>query len=237
MIRIAIVEDCDADAEAVEVCLEKLAKESGETFHTEHFRHAELFLTNYKPIYDIVLMDIEMPGMNGMKASQRLRLVDKDVVIIFITNMRQYAVKGYEVGALDFIVKPVTYYAFRIKMTRALSVVRKLQKDVIAISTKQGMVRLSVADIDYIEVFGHNIRYKTSEGDFEARSSLAETEKIFEKYGFLRCNNCFLVNPRNIKRVSGSVIYIGGDEISISRPRRKEFLEALADYFERERDE
>ena len=66
--------------------------------------------------FDIVLMDIDMPGMNGMETARALRKVDAAVILIFVTNMAQFAISGYEVDATDFILKPVNKYSFAIKI-------------------------------------------------------------------------------------------------------------------------
>lgn len=82
-----------------------------------------IFLAVYNGDYDIILMDIEMPGTNGMDAAEQIRKRDAQVVIMFITNMAHYAIKGYEVGALDFVLKPIQYLNFANKMDRAMQLV------------------------------------------------------------------------------------------------------------------
>ena len=76
------------------------------------FTDGDEITEGYRPNYDIILMDIEMCFMNGMTAAQEIRKLDPEVVIIFITNMVQYAIQGYAVGALDYILKPVNYEEF-----------------------------------------------------------------------------------------------------------------------------
>lgn len=104
MMRVAIVEDEAESAAVLQAHFARYGKERGCTFAADVYADAESFITGYRPDYDLVLFDIEMPGMNGMKGAQKLREVDPYVPIVFVTNMARYAVKGYSVGAIDFIV-------------------------------------------------------------------------------------------------------------------------------------
>ena len=120
MWKIAIVEDEPKEAKRLEANLLRFAEENGETFELSHFSNAILFLTNYRPLYDLVFMDIEMPGLNGMEAAFRLRETDPVVKLIFVTNMAHYAAKGYEVAAFRFLIKPVSYQSLSLSMKPAL---------------------------------------------------------------------------------------------------------------------
>ena len=104
MFKIAIVEDNRAAMEKLQGYLERYAQENNEKFDIASFGDALAFLDSYRRIYDMVFMDIELPFINGMEAAQRLREIDKQVVLLFVTNMAQFAVKGYEVDALDYLV-------------------------------------------------------------------------------------------------------------------------------------
>ena len=97
-------------------------------------------------------MDIEMAFLNGMKAAEKIRELDKDVIIIFITNMPQYAIQGYKVNALDYMLKPISYFSFSESMGRALHRVNVQEKEFITIALKGGKKKLDITQICYVEV-------------------------------------------------------------------------------------
>lgn len=117
MIRIAIADDDAAFLAKIQKYIQKYQKENGEDIQLTAFSDAKELIEGYSPVYDIVILDIEMPGMNGMEAAEKIRQADEDVVLMFITNMIQYAIRGYSVGALDFVMKPVNYYTFSLKLS------------------------------------------------------------------------------------------------------------------------
>ena len=120
MIRIAIVEDEAAYAEQLEGFLHRYEEEKKEAFEITRFSDGDSIVHNYKAKYDIILMDIQMKFMDGMSAAGKIRKSDTEVIIIFITNMRQYAILGYAVDALDYVVKPISYFAFSERLGKAI---------------------------------------------------------------------------------------------------------------------
>ena len=121
MLRIATVEDDANDLEALRTHLSRYEKENGLKFQVTEFRDGEDIVTDYSADYDLILMDIEMAFLNGMKAAEKIRELDKDVIIIFITNMPQYAIQGYKVNALDYMLKPISYFSFSESMGKSAS--------------------------------------------------------------------------------------------------------------------
>ena len=115
MYRIAIVEDDCNFIEELQSYLGQYASEEKQTFEISVFHDGAEILENYEPKYDLILLDVEMPKVNGMDAAEKIREMDESVVLMFITNMAQYAIRGYSVGALDFVMKPITYYTFSMK--------------------------------------------------------------------------------------------------------------------------
>lgn len=121
MIRVAIVEDEVESLNELKVCFDRYQVEKNCSIEIDSFDTADKFLSDYTPgVYSIVFMDIEMPGINGMDAARMLREKDGDILLFFVTNLAQYALESYEVQAFMFMVKPVVYDNFLIKMERAI---------------------------------------------------------------------------------------------------------------------
>lgn len=231
MLRAALVEDSQEDAGKILLYLKQFGEKQRITFQTDHFFSAELFLDRYRPVYDIVFMDIELPGSNGMDAARKLRRIDPAVTLIFITNLSAFAVNGYEVDALDYMLKPVTYPMFQLKMQKAVRHIEKDGSGSLSIALKgQQIVRIPLTDLLYIEVRGHYLLYHTETSVYEARGSLRELEEKLISHHFLRCNNCYLVNLRHIRSVEDNVVIVGEDRLPISRPKKKSFLDGLTEY-------
>ena len=229
MPKIAIVEDNRSAAEKLKGYLERFSKQENLAIYIDVFNEALTFLEHYKPVYDIVFMDIEMPHLDGMEAARRLRKLDQKILLIFVTNMAQFAVKGYEVDALDYMVKPVQYPDFKQKFQRAVGRCRK-DADAILVVQQDRVSRVLLRDIRYVEVRGHRLIYHTEYGEMEGGGTLWETEEKLRDKGFLRCNKCYLVNFKHIINVRANTLLLtGGDELKISRPRKKDFMQELAE--------
>lgn len=227
---IAVVEDSPAEAETLRRHFTRYTEERGVPFHVTYFTSGEEFLSKYRPIYDLVFMDIGLPKMTGMEAAARLRDMDKSVTLIFVTNMAQFAVKGYEVDAFDFVVKPVSYSNFALKLHRALNKLNTRRDTEVVISLSDQILRLSASRIKYIEISGHNMVYHTTDGPIHAYGNLKDAEASLNSPMFVRCNNCYLVNLNYVQAIRGYTAVVDGDELQISRPRRKAFVQALNDY-------
>lgn len=230
MINVAVIEDEAEAAETLLRFLDRYGTESGHKFTAQHFLNAITFLEGYKPVYDVVFMDILLPSMNGMNASFRLRELDKKVKLVFVTNMVQFAIKGYAVDALDFIVKPVVYDAFAMKMDRIVRACAKSFGTEVYIPYDGSVKVVSANNIAYIEVINHDLYYHTDGGAIRARGSLSTVEKKLAADDFVRCNISCLMNLRYVRDVRGDNIFINGKTIRISRAKKKEFLRALACY-------
>ncbi|HIV63204.1 MAG TPA: LytTR family DNA-binding domain-containing protein [Firmicutes bacterium] len=225
--RLAIVEDDKSAADELRALLRGYEKEHGGSYAVDVFADAVTFLTAYRPDYDVVFLDIEMPMMDGLTAAEKLREIDPYVILVFVTNMRQYAINGYAVNALDFIVKPVSKFDFdRLmnKVRRALAAGE--DKDVTI--TSAGMIRrIPSSRIKYVEIYRHKLTFHTEDGDIESWGSLADVETQVPADSFAKCNNCFLVNLKYVDGVEKEEVIIGGDRLRISHLRRKDFVAAL----------
>lgn len=112
LLRVAIVEDDDSYAETLQEYLNKYEQENEVRFQVVRYADGADLVEKYHGDFDILIMDIELKFMDGMTAAQHIRKMDSNVIIIFVTNMPQFALKGYQVDALDYVLKPISYYAF-----------------------------------------------------------------------------------------------------------------------------
>lgn len=231
MLRVAIVEDSPDDQARLNGYLEKFSGEWGETCRVTAFSDGASFLEAYQPDYDLILLDIEMPRLNGMETARELRLRDAHVLLIFITNMAQYALSGYEVDALDYMLKPVSYYAFAMKLKKVQRILRERTGGSLMLPFDGVVRRIPIQSILYIEVSDHKLCYHTYEGDSTVTGSLKVLEQELAEHHFARCNNCYLVNLTHVRSVTPEVVIVENTSLKISRPRRKEFMQALSDYY------
>ncbi len=231
MIRIGIVEDDPASSALLVDYLHRYEQEHDETFDVTTFTDGSEVVAGYRPVYDILLLDVEMPGLDGFSAAERIRQVDRDVVIVFITNMTQYAIKGYEVDALSYVLKPVPYFAFSQEIKRSVARLRRRSADYLLLAVEGGIVRVATDDIVFLESAKHRTTVHTVDGKYSVVGPLKALETELQGKSFFRSNSGYLVNLRHVLGVQqSSAQMVGGHDLLISRPRRKAFLAALTDY-------
>lgn len=231
MIKIAIVEDEQLYAKQLHEYLRKYEKENGEAIEVTIYSDGDQIVEKYQSQYDIILMDIEMKFMDGMSAAEEIRKIDTEVVIIFITNMTQYAIRGYAVDALDYVLKPVSYFALSQRLNRAIGRMRKRESKMIMVNMKGGIVRLNIANIYYIESQGHTLILHTILGDYETSGTMKEMESKLLGMNFCRGNKGYLINLQHVDCISDGCAIVKDEKLILSRARKKEFMEALTKYW------
>lgn len=227
---IALVEDSPAEAEMMQEYFRRYAADNELSIEVKWFSEGEKFLIGYQPIYDLVLMDINLPALNGLDTAARLRRLDQSVALIFITSMARYAIRGYEVDAMDFLLKPIAYPHFSARIQRALRKRQQETSQVLLINISDGVYRISASRIKYVEVTDHSLIYHTTEGDLNTYGKLKDVEAKLDSTQFIRCNRCYLVNLAFVRAVRGNILVVDGDELQISRPKRNAVMEALNNY-------
>lgn len=225
MYRVAVVEDQQEHAERLQGLLQQYAEDRQLQITCDWWDRAEAFLEQYKHQYDVIFMDIRLPGMDGMKAAYKLRQVDHTVLLVFLTSLAQYAVEGYTVEALDYILKPITYDALRLKLPRILRRCSTEETEIL-IESGGSSVKVKPSELRYVEIFDHHIQYMTQSGIVRAYGTLKEIEDALPQ-GFFRVNNQTIVNLIHVTGVRNDDVLVDERTFSLSRRRRKEFMEAL----------
>lgn len=230
MIHVAVAEDNEQDRDTIVEYLQLYGKESDREFSVTVFTDGDDIIEKYKAQFQLLLLDIEMPLADGMTVAEKIRETDAEAIIVFITHNPQYAIRGYKVDALDYLVKPVDYYAFSQTMDRAVKRLTGGRKAYLRVRTKEGASKIDISKIRYIDVLDHYICCHTIEGNVTSKTPISEVEKELVNQPFYRCNRAFLVNLAYVDAVEGSELYVGTDRIPVSRARKKDLLDALNAY-------
>ena len=231
MIRVGIVEDDEGYIAQLQRFLKDFTRETGETFRTRVFHNGEQLVFNYEPEYDLLLMDIEMPRMNGIQAAKEIRKQDPAVTIIFVTNMAQYAIEGYSVQAKAYLLKPLNYYGFSLEMQSAIQSMQRRSHSEVLVSTEDRTVKLPAGRITYVETDGHDLLYHASDGQvYRTRSSMKEADAALSELSFARASVSYLVNLSFVSHMTGDTVTVDGTALPLSRAKRKDFLAALTQF-------
>lgn len=232
MLKICILEDEIQQMNQLQSYLSRFQEENADfAYILESYDHPFPLLSNYARDVDLILLDIRVPDMTGMDVARSIREVDQNVMIIFVTNLTQYAIEGYEVNAFDYILKPLTYAAFAAKLSRALRVLSYRSSTIcLDLRTREGGRRVSADAITYIEISNHDILVHLGSETVRQWGTLSRLEEQLRDAHFARCNSGYLVNLRYVQGVEGDHVIVDGVPLIISRPRRKTFLNTLAQY-------
>ncbi|WP_294448849.1 LytTR family DNA-binding domain-containing protein [uncultured Gemmiger sp.] len=230
MFRVAVVEDEAAIREELDGYIRRYGQESGETFSVQQFTRGEDLLNGYDSRFDLIFMDIEMPGADGMQTARRLRQLDDQVVLVFITNMTQYAIQGYSVQAMDYILKPVSYLSFRLRFARALGRIDRQREAQILLDCPGRQVRVPVRSIRYVEVQQKRLCYHTELEDYTLRGTLKSAEEQLADFPFAKGNYWYIVNLAQVTEIGLRTLKIGETELPVSRGCRQELLAAFNRY-------
>lgn len=225
-VTIAVVDDCPADSQRLEEFLRQWQREKGETLRVSVFNSSIDFLEEYQAEYDVIFLDIEMPGSDGLEVAREIRRKDEMVALIFVTNMAQYAIRGYEVNAVDFMVKPVGYFNFAQKMEKAIRLAQSRTRQDLMLRGDESIVRVPISDIEKEKNY---LVYHTRRGRFQERGSLQGAREKLNSPLFAECSSGCLVNLHYVTAVGRESVTVCETKLPLSRRLRKSFVQSYID--------
>lgn len=210
--------------------LEELRKKAEAYLKTRHypaeirtFTSGEDLLKEQRP-FDLILLDLVLPGINGLETAKRLSSKSR---IIFITSYREYAVDAFEVEAVHYLLKPVTDERLYQAMDRALNRSKQEDDRTLALIKSGSTHILPIRDILYCEVFDHRVCIHTAQGNYEYSGTLDMLEGKLDGR-FFRCHRSYLINMSHVVgQEKGTALISNGNRVLISRRKQAEFMQRL----------
>lgn len=231
MIKIAIIDDDVTYIQLLESHIMRYQVDYSTDIQLSTFTNGLNFMMEYQPIYDILFIDIRLRGVNGLEIAASIRKQDPAVIIVFATNMEQFAINGYEVNAFDYLVKPIDYALFQIRLSFAIQASKNSHAQELLFLQDNVAYRENVNEIIYIEVEDHWLTVHAKNKTYRMLETLKNIEGKLDGTHFIRCSKRILVNLGYITRIRGNCITLyGGTEIDTSRTKRKEILDAFMKY-------
>lgn len=232
MIKIAV---CDDDNNMIQELISKICDYMDKTSYNADilaFSCAEDLL-KCNESFDIVFLDIQMGGLNGMEAAKRLRQSGSESFLIFVTILKEYVYDAFSVEASEYLLKPLDSQRFQSTMDRILSYIGEKKTAVLTIQKASWCQSIRLTDILYCEAINRKIFVHTKKEIIDYYFRINELERQLSP-DFFCCHRSYLVNLQAVCGYeNGQAKLINGENIPVSRLRRQEFMEAMLNYMKK----
>lgn len=229
--NIAICDDLQSDINLLKKYIEKYCLNHYLDFKLSSFLTGETLWENFKKYnYEIIFLDIYMDGKTGMEVAHDIRKINKKCLIIFTTTSLEHAIESYEVEAIHYLIKPLTYNS----VSKALDRCKKLctlADQYIEVMSERIIVRIQLKDLIFAEIFSNVLIIHTVCKDIKTYMSLEKLEKLLEGDNFLRCHRSYIINMDFIKKLDNSIFVLNNNKrIPIRRQNKQKIKQQYANY-------
>lgn len=232
LVNIVICENDKNDQEFVKAKVVEILDDLNIEYEIKVYNSGDDLLEGYDKYTDIILLDIQMDGLDGMETARKIREFDDNVEIIFITSFVEYALEGYEVNAYRYLLKPVKDENLRTSLINCLND-RNFVKRSIVIKEGDTRIKISLKDIMYIEVQGNDITVHTLKDTYRTKGTMSNFETEINSDMFVRCHKSYLVNLEYIKSIKRyTSILVNDEEVPLSRNKYKEIKDRFFEMIE-----
>lgn len=218
--KIAICDDNLQELNQISSILDTYRRENKAPLTYKTFQSAAELISNArKGAYNLILLDIMMPGINGMQAAHEIRTFDTGVKIVFLSSSPEFAVESYKVKAYDYILKPISKDKL-FSMLDAAIAEERISMEGLTVKTQSGMARILLSRLAFVEIMNKKLYFHLVDGSVqEVTSSLAAFEKkLLAHSEFVKVHRSYIVNLWQVGELgSNKLITISGKTVPISR--------------------
>lgn len=232
MYQIAICDDDQSFIQDLKINLERYAADTGREFCFFEFHDGIELIENYQPDFDLIFMDIKMEKLGGLETAEEIRKTDSTVGLFFLTSLSQYVWKGYEYGAINYLLKPMKYGRLKMELDRFFSRYPGREEGYLSFSNDNGKYKVLYKNLRYAETQKRNVLLHFDGQEQVIYKNMKEIASLLEaQRQFARCHASFIVNMAYVKSVENlEAVLTTGERVPISQPKRKEFMAKLADF-------
>ena len=233
MYQIVICDDDQSFIQDLKINLERYAADTGREFCFFEFHDGIELIENYQPDFDLIFMDIKMEKLNGLKTAEEIRKTDSTAGLFFLTSLSQYVWKGYEYGAINYLLKPMKYGRLKMELDRFFSRYQGREEGYLSFSNDNGKYKVLYKNLRYAETQKRNVLLHFDGQEQVIYKNMKEIASLLEaQRQFARCHASFIVNMVYVKSVENlEAVLTTGERVPISQPKRKEFMAKLADFW------
>ena len=233
MYQIAICDDDQSFIQDLKINLERYAVDTGREFCFFEFHDGTELLENYQPDFDLIFMDIKMEKLSGLKTAEEIRKTDSTVGLFFLTSLSQYVWKGYEYGAINYLLKPMKYGRLKMELDRFFSRYPGREEGYLSFSNDNGKYKVLYKNLRYAETYKRNVLLHFDDQEQVIYKNMKEIASLLEaQRQFARCHASFMVNMAYVKSVENlEAVLTTGERVPVSQPKRREFMAKLADFW------
>ena len=232
--RIAI---CDDELEQVRAnvnLIQEWATKRQFDINIDTFSSAEAFLYRWSEGYphDLAILDIKMKAMTGMELAKTIRKKDNDLQILFITGIEENALEGYDVSALNYLIKPFEPTKFTQILDKAYNVFMQKEAGALLVSQERQFIRVPYPEIIYLEIYGHYFTIHTiTMGTFRMKKKMDDMLALLDKRLFIQCHRSSIINVSHISNLSRQAVTLKSDlQVSLSAPHVQSVTQLFAEY-------
>ena len=234
VLRIAICEDNPQHAEILKAMIEKWASEENKRADIGNYKSAEEFMFHWPgdAHYDLAFLDIRLASVTGLQLARYIRQQDRSMLLVFTTGLKDYVLKGYEVRAYRYLIKPLKEKDIAATLNKAEAELEASRSDAIAIPICNVTRRIFKTDIYYVEIDDHYVVLHTVQGNLRYKQKLSEIEHFFPEPQFCKCHRSYIVNLYHTGKLTKNEVQIdNGDTLPVSRTRWAAFNECFITYY------
>lgn len=230
MIKIGI---CDDDKNIIQKMKNYISEYKGDKCIIESYNSGEELIENKKK-FDVIFLDIDMEGIDGIETGRQIRDYDKNVKIIYVTSFTDYVNLAFKVHAFLYLNKPIQKEEIHNALDEVISYKDNgEEKELIEFITDEGVIRIEPKEIYYFEYINRKVSIKTKDKAYKIKEKITDVANTMNKYGFVMPHKSFTVNLFYVRSIKGYDIFMmDGSVIPLSQKKSVEFRERLNMFLE-----